>query len=448
VPASPPHLGPYTLLETLETRAFTVVHRAEHRRLHRPVRLKALKPTVSADSPFAADLEREAAVLSRLDHEGVVRLLDLVREPSALYLVLEDPGGATLDRVLAAAQIEPDVALALALAAARALAHAHAHGVVHRAISPSALAITPAGRVLLVDFSAAVIADQAADAAEQSESPAPPSYLAPEQILGEPATPRSDVWSLGVLLHEMLAGSLPWGGDEPQKLASRIRADPPAPLPREVPPPIARLVGRCLAKDPDDRLPDGAALSAALVELLAERTRLPLAVLATRALAAARLGEALPPPAGLGAPAPRLAAVGPDVRRAARSLGVVFALLLGGAFVIRLIAAADEGAPGEGVTESGPPAGPRDRGHVRIVARPWAEVYLDGELVDTTPIGRPLQVTPGKHFLTFRHPSAPDEQRAIKIAAGQTVFIDVSMRIDRGDAGAPRDAGPPPPASP
>lgn len=446
MPASPPHFGPYTVLETLETRAFTVTYRAEHQRLHRPVRLKALKPTVSADSPFAVDLEREAAILGRLDHEGVVRLLDLVREPSALYLVLEDPGGVPLDRVLAAAKVEVDVALALALAAARALAHAHERGVVHRAVSPSALAITPAGRVLLVDFSAAVLA---ADAAEHSESPAPPSYLAPEQILGEPATPRSDVWSLGVLLHEMLAGALPWGGgDEPQKLASRIRADPPAPLPREVPAPIARLVGRCLAKEPDDRLPDAAALAAALAELLAERTRLPLPVLTTRALAAARLGEALTPPAGLGAPALRRDAAGPDVRRAARSLALVFALLAGGALVIRVLAAADEGAPGDGVTESGPPVGPRDRGHVRVVAHPWAEVFVDGELVDTTPIGRPLPVTPGKHFLTFRHPYAPDEQRAIKIAAGQTVFIDVSMRVDRGDAGARRDAGPAPPESP
>jgi len=76
------------------------------------------------------------------------------------------------------------------------------------------------------------------------------------------------------------------------------------------------------------------------------------------------------------------------------------------------------------------------------VARPWAEVYLDGQLVDTTPIGRPIAVPPGKHFVTFRHPQAADEQRTVKVAVGQTVFLDVSMRLDRGDAGAPRpDAG-------
>jgi serine/threonine-protein kinase len=76
-----------------------------------------------------------------------------------------------------------------------------------------------------------------------------------------------------------------------------------------------------------------------------------------------------------------------------------------------------------------------------VVATPWAEVFVDGELVDTTPIGRAIPVAPGKHFVTFRHPSAPDEQRTIKIAAGQTVFLDVTMRLDRGDAGAGRPDG-------
>jgi serine/threonine-protein kinase len=117
---------------------------------------------------------------------------------------------------------------------------------------------------------------------------------------------------------------------------------------------------------------------------------------------------------------------------------------------IQILASGDESAPGDGVAEATPPApGPRDRGHLRVVARPWAEVYLDGERIDVTPIGRPIPVVTGKHFVTFRHPYAADEQRTIKIAAGQTVFLDVTMRVERGDAGAPRpDAGPDPAASP
>ena len=432
--------GAYAVKETLETRAFTVTYRAEQPRVGRAVRIKALKPTVSIDSPFAEDLEREAAVLGMLEHEGVIRVHDLVRAEGALYLVLEDARGPTLEEVIRGGRLGVDQALGLALLVARALGHAHERGVVHRALAPAAITITPAGRVLVTDFSAAIALSATHE--DRAESPIAPTYQSPEQILGEPAGPRSDVWSLGVMLHEMLAGARPFDAEDPRLVATRIRADPPAPLPASTPAAIARLVTRCLGKEPHDRFADARAVASALEEALAPISRAPLAVLATRALAGARLGDALPAPGG-GAPDPRPAPVGPDLRRAARSLSVVTALIVAGAVGLRGLAASEEEAPGDGVAEpSAPAAGPRDRGQLRVVARPWAEVFLDGQLIDTTPIGRPIAVAPGKHFVTFRHPRAPDEQRTIKIAAGQTVFLDVSMRIDRGDAGAPRDAGP------
>jgi serine/threonine-protein kinase len=449
VPASaPPQFGSYEVLATLEAHAFTVTYRAEQRRLGRAVLIKALKPTVSVDSPFAADLEREAAVLGRLDHEGIIRLHDVGRGPDALYLVLEDVRGAALDEVVHAGPVAVDQAVAVAVAVARALGHAHERGVVHRALTAGSVAITPRGRVLIVDFSAALGAggESAGEDAPRTESPTPPSYLAPEQILGERATPRSDVWALGVLLHEMLAGTRPFDAEDPRLCATRVRTEAPPPLPITVPAAVARVVSRCLTKDAEGRYPDGGAVAAALEEALPGLTRLPLPVLATRALAAANLGEALPPPAGAVAPAYQARSSGPDVRRAAQGLGVVLALIVSGGVSLQLLVAGDEGAAGDGVAEATPPAaGPRDRGHLRVVARPWAEVYVDGQLVDTTPVGRPIPVAPGKHFVTFRHPRAPDEQRTVKVSVGQTVFLDVSMRVDRGDAGAPPgDAGPPP----
>ena len=450
LPPAPPTLGPYAILETIEARAFTVTYRAEQKSLGRTVLLKTLKSTVSADSPFAAELTREAAVLGRLDHEGVVRLHDFVRAEGALYLVLEDARGVPLTDVLRLARLDLEPALAVALAAARALGHAHGRGVVHRAFGASAVAIAPQGRVILTDFSAAFAPSIDADAErfEHSESLAQPSYLAPEQILGEPLGARADVWSLGVLLHELVAGSRPFDAEDSQKLASRIRTAAPASLPSSTPQAIARIVARCLSKQPDDRYPDAGAVAAALEEALGARTRLPVPVLASRALAAAKLGEALPAPAGAGPVEDRAFTGGPDVAKAARSLAVVLLVMVAGGVALRVLGDSDEGAV-DGVAESGPvAAGKRDRGLVRVVARPWAEVYVDGELVDVTPIGRPIPVSPGKHFVTFRHPRAPDEQRAIKIAAGQTVFLDVTLRVDRGDAGAEKadsgeDAGSP-----
>jgi eukaryotic-like serine/threonine-protein kinase len=459
--AIPTAIGPYAVLEEVSARAFTVTYRAEQRPLGRAVLVKTLKPTVSAGSPFAAEIEREAAVLARLDHEGVVRLHDFVRTEDAVYLVLEDARGTPLAEILAAARLEPEVAAAVALAAARALAHAHARGVVHRALSAAAVAVAPGGRVIVTDFSAA--GSRAGDLrglpsipepVEAGESFARADFMAPEQILGEPAGPASDVWALGVLCHELLAGARPFdvphdgseadevsSSDDSRAVAQRIRTAPPAPLPAAVPEALARIVARCLAKDPADRYPDAGAVAAALEQALARLSRLPVPVLVSRALAAAGRGEALTAPTApaRAAPAP---ATSLDVGRAARALLGVLALIVAGGVGLRLLDDPGAAQEGEGVPESAPAAAAsRDRGLLRVVASPWAEVYVDGELVDVTPIGRPIPVLPGRHFVTFRHPSAPDEQRTIKITAGQSVFLDVTLRVDRGDAGAPRSDG-------
>lgn len=203
---------------------------------------------------------------------------------------------------------------------------------------------------------------------------------------------------------------------------------------------LARIVARCLAKDPLARFPDANALAAALEEALGALSVAPVPVLVSRVRAAAGLGEPLAPVAALRAPPRPPATV--DVPRAARLLAAVLALIAVGAAGLRLLDDPDA-FEGAGVPESAPPsAGSHDHGMLRVVATPWAEVYVDGELVDVTPVGRPIPVAPGRHFVTFRHPAAPDEQRAIKIAPGQSVFLDVTMRVDRGDAGAGRDAGP------
>jgi hypothetical protein len=437
-------IGPYAVVETVAQRAFTVVYRVAQRSLGRTVLLKTLKSTVSAGSPFAAELEREAAVLGRLDHEGIVRLHDFVRTPELLYLVLEDAGGTALDEILAATRLEPDVATAVTLAVARALGHAHERGVVHRALDTATVAIAPRGRVYITDFSAAELARAdlplLPEPVEASGTLARPDFMAPEQILGETAGPASDVWALGVLCHELLAGTRPFAADDPREVARRIRSAPASPLPAATPAVLTRFVARCLGKQPDDRFPDARAAAAALEDALASLSHVPVEVLASRALAAAGKGEALAAPGAVPATqvAPRTSL---DVTRAARDLAVVLALIVAGAVGLR-VGFENDPAESEGVPEAAPAgAGSRDRGLVRVVARPWAEIYVDGELVDVTPVGRPIPVLPGRHFVTFRHPNAPDEQRSIKIAAGQSVFLDVTMRVDRGDAGAGWDAG-------
>ncbi len=197
-------------------------------------------------------------------------------------------------------------------------------------------------------------------------------------------------------------------------------------------------MARCLSRAPEDRFEDARAAATALESALAARTTLSAPVLVSRALFAAKLGDEIAATAATAAAV--TAARGPDFQGAARLFGAIFLLItLGGAAIQVLRDSETVPEPGPGaMDDAGVVAvGSRDRGIVRVVAQPWAEVYLDGELVDVTPIGRPILVLPGKHFITFRHPRAPDEQRAIKIAAGQTVVLDVTMRVERAaDAGA------------
>ena len=451
-------IGPYQIEETVATRAFTVTYRASQAGLGRTVRIKTLKPTVAASSPYAAELSREAMILARLEHEAIVRLIDLARAEGTVRLITEDPRGPTLEAVIKSGPVAPDSAAAIALGIARGLGHAHERGVVHRGLRPGVIVVTRESGIKLVDFSSAEIVasamedvaaarerlPSAPDPLEGGESFARPDYMSPEQILGESAGAASDVWSLGAILHEMLGGVRPFDGADRKAVAQRIRSGSPGALPAETPRELAQIVTRCLARSPDDRFEDARAVAAALESELAARTTLPVRVLVSRALFAAKLGDEI---AGTGASAAAVvAARGPDLLGAARVFGVALLLIVAGGAAIQTL------RDGEVVPEPGGSVmaedggivavGSRDRGMVRVVAQPWAEVYLDGELVDVTPMGRPMLVLPGKHFVTFRHPKAPDEQRAIKIAAGQTVTLDVTMRVERAADAGVRDAAP------
>ncbi len=450
-------IGPYHVEETVATRAFTVTYRAAQPGLGRTVRIKTLKPTVAASSPYAAELSREAAILSRLEHETIVRLIDLVRADNTVRLVTEDPRGPTLEEVIKSGPVAPDSAAAIALGIARGLGHAHERGVVHRGLRPGVVVVTRESGIKLVDFSSAEIVagavkdldvarlrlPSAPDPLEGGESFARPDYMSPEQILGESAGAASDVWSLGAILHEMLSGARPFDGADRKAVAQRIRSGSPGSLPAGTPRELEQIVARCLSRSPDDRFEDARAVAAALESELAARTTLSAKVLVSRALFAAKLGDEI---AGAGASAAAVvAARGPDLSGAARVFGVALLLIVAGGAAIQALRDGDTVPdPGVGAMEDAGvvAVGSRDRGMVRVVAQPWAEVYLDGELVDVTPMGRPMLVAPGKHFVTFRHPKAPDEQRAIKIAAGQTVTLDVTMRVERAADAGVRDGAP------
>ncbi|HEY4116928.1 MAG TPA: serine/threonine-protein kinase, partial [Byssovorax sp.] len=221
---TPRRIGPYAVLRELGARAFTVTYRAEQPRLGRTVLVRALKPTVDESSPFAEELAREAAVLARLDHPGVVRLFEFVESKEASYLVLEDVNGAPLPALTHAIKLTADQAAAITLDVARALGHAHERGFVHRALRPSVVELREGGAARVVDFSHATTprAESLPEPIEVGEPPehargtvaaraaAAAAFVAPEQILGEPLDARADVWSLGALFYTLAAGTPPF----------------------------------------------------------------------------------------------------------------------------------------------------------------------------------------------------------------------------------------------
>lgn len=421
--------------------------------LGRPVLIKALSPSILPTSPFAATVEREARVLSALHHAGIPHLYDFVRRDDRMWLVLEWVDGSSLDEVVQrSGSLPPAVVAAVALALSRALEHAHERGVVHRDVQPRNVMISRQGEVKLMNFSVAVD-EELSSMPELFDASGfgGPSYLSPEQILGEAPDPRSDLFSLGVVVYELLTGHRPFDGPDDRATTQRIRHDPPPPLARRqlvLPAAFERLVHKLLAKLPSDRPESARDVALELGQILAE-----LDVGDVRAAILAwleRTGGADAPRAREAHAPPQLAHPGAEAGRALRGLYAFGALIVIGGIAIQLAASKSGAAPAPRESRRLELA-PEKAGYLRVVAEPWAYVVVDGQRVETTPFARALPLEPGEHYVRLEHPSAPTERRTINVAAGETVQLDVSLRVayDAGVAGpAAPDAGSDAPVGP
>ncbi|MEO3810894.1 protein kinase [Sphaerisporangium sp. B11E5] len=244
------------------------VWRGEDIVLARTVAVKVLLPGRSDDPGFAARFQGEARAMATINHPGVVDVYDygVSDVPGAgptAYLVMRFVDGEPLDRLLARlGRIAPEPAVELIAQAASALQAVHDGGIVHRDVKPGNLLVRPDGTLVLTDFgiARAEIGHRLTDAGMVLGTAA---YCAPEQAEGQPVTPAVDIYALGVVAYECLAGRRPFDGDTPVTIALKhIREDPP-PLPPDVPPPVRHLVERALAKDPARRWRSAAEMSTA-----------------------------------------------------------------------------------------------------------------------------------------------------------------------------------------
>jgi len=238
----------------------------------RPVALKVINLPVDPESARAPRQRflREVQVLERLRHPNVVRVLDHgVLEDGRPVVVMEMVGGETLERRLAEhGPMLPEAVISIALQVTRALERMHQMGIVHRDVKPANIAVEGAHRPLvkLLDFGLVKHMVGGPDVTAIGALIGTPSYMAPEQILGNPIDARTDVYTLGVLLFEMLTGRVPFGGTVRETLSGHLERDMPPIRPRHrVPVWLEVLIRRCLAKEPEDR---PAGMSEVLAELL------------------------------------------------------------------------------------------------------------------------------------------------------------------------------------
>ena len=260
--------GRYRLVELLGQGGMATIFRAVDTQLGRDVAVKLLRPEYLRDPDFSARFRQEAQAAASLSHPNIVTSYDYGEDPSGPYIVMELVDGEDLATILRrSGPLPPRQAARIAAAVARALAAAHARGLVHRDVKPGNVLIGRDGRVKVVDFGIArAIAE--AQMTLPGTTLGSVHYFSPEQARGETATAASDIYSLGIVLYEMLTGVRPWEGDS----AAAVGAGPPlrpgpgpdAASARRVPPDLAAITRKALALEPDDRFASAAAMADAL----------------------------------------------------------------------------------------------------------------------------------------------------------------------------------------
>jgi len=416
-------IGPYTILAEIGSGGMAVVHKAEQTSLGRLVAIKELRSELATDSSLIARFEREAKCVAALAHQNIVHIYDFITRGTSMYIVMEFVEGIDLFELLGKVErLPPDIAAIIGLQAARALEYAHFRGVVHRDFKPSNLMITKQGELKLMDFG--IARDESFDdLTRPGTSLGTPAYMSPEQIMGEKVDFRSDIFSFGIVLYQMLTGQKPFVEDDTRSVMQRILNEdhlPPRKLFPDIPWGLSRILNKCMEKRPERRYKSTEFLRRDLEAFVAKKVHINfngrlLIYLRHRELISDSEAKTYVRAEELNSQSVLATDTGHIDGKVAvlRPLITAHAALLLG-FAL-FASAVDYFKLGGEV------------GFVRVHVQPWAEVFVDGELHDTTPFVAPVAVSQGSHTFEFRNAYYAPETRTVDVQAGETKKLSVTL---------------------
>src|SRR3954469_15063801 len=249
--------GRYELHRRIARGGMADVFLARDSLLDRPVALKVLFPEFATDRAFVERFRREAQAAANLSHPNIVSVYDWGEEGGTYFIVMEYVEGRSLAQILRdEGPLLPDRAADITTDIASALGFAHRHGVIHRDVKPGNVLISPLGQVKVTDFGIARAVSTQENLTQTGTVMGTATYFSPEQARGEQVDPRSDVYSLGVVLYETLTGSAPFSGDNPVAVAYKHVQEAPRPprsLNPQIPPPLEAVTVKAMAKKPANR---------------------------------------------------------------------------------------------------------------------------------------------------------------------------------------------------
>jgi serine/threonine-protein kinase len=482
-------------MEEVGSGGMAVVYKAHQPSLDRVVAIKELRAEYVHDRQIAARFAREAASLATLQHQNIVHIFDYLYDYESAHIIMEYVEGIDLFDILAACDRVPaEIGAIIAMQVAEGLEYAHYRGIVHRDIKPSNILLSKKGEVKLMDFGIARDPGNS-ELTQIGIAVGTPAYMAPEQIRGDRIDHKTDIFALGIVLYEMLAGEKPWSEEEGRSVTVKVLDEEPTPIDARVdglPVDLARIISRCLKKDPAQRyqttyelrrdlelfvnravpsdprgrlvlflrnrsmISESEASSFVRPELLADvslkrydqgiplppsRAMLrPIAIASAGGFAAILLGAVLalfvPYGQELAGERPRMVVAGATAPPVLPALAPPPPQKAAEDPVVEpgdtpRLGALTGGAARRGTALVG------NEGFLRVVVQPWARVFVDGEFYDVTPFADPIALPPGQHRLAFRNPYFKPIDRYVDVTTGKTEVVKVSLlpkdEPDEGD---------------